>query len=70
MRCTVFTFEAKKEIYDKLCLICGSNAIEDKDYFYRCDDCGAVYCFLDENNVWVNQFNVLSDRGEEGEPRS
>ena len=70
VRCTVFTFEAKKEIYDKLCLICGSNAIEDKDYFYRCDDCGAVYCFLDENNVWVNQFNVLSDRGEEGEPRS
>ena len=64
VRCTVFTFEAKREIYDRLCLICGSNALEDKDYFYRCDDCGAVYCFLDDEHVWVNQFNVLSDRGE------
>lgn len=62
VRCTVFAFEADKEIYDKLCLICGSNALEDKDYFYRCADCGAVYCFPDKHTVWVNQFNVLSDK--------
>lgn len=66
VRCTVFTFEADKEIYEKLCLICGSNALEDKEYFYKCLDCGAVYCFPDEHTVWVNQFNVLSHKdGEE-----
>lgn len=62
VRCTVFTFEAKKEIYDKLCMICGSNALDDKDYFYKCADCGAVYSFLDDKTVWVNQFNVLSEK--------
>lgn len=64
VRCTVFTFEAKKEIYDKLCMICGSNALDDKDYFYKCADCGAVYCFLNDDTVWVNQFNVLTEKGD------
>ena len=61
-RCTVFSFEADKAVYDKVCLICGRNALEDKDYFYRCSDCGAVYCFPDEHTVWINQFNTLGNR--------
>ena len=43
-------------------MICGSNALDDKDYFYKCADCGAVYSFLDDKTVWVNQFNVLSEK--------
>ena len=62
VRCTVFTFEAKKEIYSRLCLVCGSNAVNDKDYFYQCDDCGAAYCFPDDDTVWLNRFNVLEEK--------
>lgn len=64
VRCTVFAFEAEKEIYDKLCLICGSNALDDKEYYYQCEECGAVYCFPDRNTVWINQFNTLSEKDE------
>lgn len=58
VRCTVLTLEAKKEIYGRLCLVCGSNALNDKDYYYQCEDCGAAYCFLDEDTVWLNRFHV------------
>ena len=67
VRCTVFSFEAEKDVYDKVCPICGSNALEDKDYFYRCSDCGAVYCFPDGHTVWINQFHALAGRGANGE---
>lgn len=62
VRCTVLTFEADKEIYDKVCPICGSNALHDKDYYYRCEDCGAVYSFPDAQTVWLNRFNILSEQ--------
>lgn len=61
VRCTVFTLEAEKDIYDKICLICGSTMVEDKGVFLQCENCGAVYSFLDENTVWLNQFHVLDN---------
>lgn len=64
VRCTVFELDADRDIYSKVCLVCGSNMLDDKDYFYRCEECGAVYSFLGPQKVWLNQFNVLS-RGEE-----
>ena len=68
VRCTVFTFEADKSIYSRLCLICGSNVLDDKGYFYKCEDCGAVYSFIDDKTVWINQFNVLTN--EEEQPKN
>ena len=61
VRCSVLTFGADKNIYDKVCLVCGSNLLEDKGRAFRCPDCGAVYTFLGKDKVWLNQFNALSD---------
>ena len=61
VRCSVLTFGADKSIYDKVCLVCGSNLLEDKGRAFRCPDCGAVYTFLGKDKVWLNQFNALSD---------
>ncbi len=65
VRCTVFELAAEKSIYSKVCLVCGSNMLEDKGYFYKCEECGAVYSFIGEDRVWLNQFNVLSRNGDE-----
>lgn len=62
VRCTVLTFEVEEDIYNKLCLICGSPMLDDKGYFYRCEDCGAAYSFLDARTVWINRFNVLGEK--------
>ena len=60
VRCTVLTFAADKDIYGRVCLVCGSNLVEDRERFFRCPDCGAVYTFLGKDKVWLNKFSVLS----------
>lgn len=65
VRCTVFTFEVEEGIYNKLCMVCGSPLLEDKGYFFKCEDCGAAYSFIDDKTVWLNQFNVLSEHNKD-----
>ena len=62
VRCTVFTFETEPGIYDRMCLVCGSPMVENKKYFYQCEDCGAVYSFIEKNLVWLNRFSVLGKK--------
>ena len=64
VRCTVFVFAADAGVYDRICLVCGSPMVEDKKYFYRCEDCGAVYSFIEKDLVWLNRFNVLGGKKE------
>ena len=64
VRCTVFVFAAEAGVYDRICLVCGSPMVEDKKYFYRCEDCGAVYSFIEKDLVWLNRFNVLGGKKE------
>lgn len=65
VRCTVLTFEADSEIYGKVCPICGSNAIHDKDLYYRCEGCGAYYSIPDKKTIWLNRFHILADRDDD-----
>lgn len=58
LRCVVLVIPVEANIYDKLCLICGSNAVESIGKKVTCDDCGATYTFLRKNTVWVNRFYV------------
>lgn len=64
VRCTVLTFDADKEVYNKICPVCGSNAVENKDLYFRCEDCGAVYSFPDPHKVWLNRFRTLSENAD------
>lgn len=61
VKCTVFVLQADKQVYSRMCLVCGSTAMDDKDYFYTCQDCGAVYVFVDDGTVWLNKFNTQSE---------
>ena len=36
--------------------------VENKKYFYQCEDCGAVYSFIEKNLVWLNRFSVLGKK--------
>lgn len=56
VRCTVFTFETEPGIYDRMCLVCGSPMVENKKYFYQCEDCGAVYSFIEKNPRMAQPF--------------
>lgn len=62
VRCTVFLLQADKQVYSRMCLVCGSSAIDDKGYYFACQDCKAVYAFVDDNTIWLNQFNTLNEQ--------
>lgn len=58
LRCVVLVMPVEANIYDKLCLVCGSNAVENIGKKVTCADCGATYTFLRKNMVWINSFFV------------
>ena len=61
VRLTVLTVKANRDIYGKVCLICGSAGLEQKELCCECADCRAVYTFIDKNTVWLNRFRTLGE---------
>lgn len=59
VRCTVLTLDADRSVYGKVCLICGSQSVEDKGGYFVCPDCGAAYSFPSDRKLWLNRFRVL-----------
>lgn len=53
-----FIVKVEQNVYDKLCLVCGSNAVEEKKEEMRCLDCGSEYSFFDKETVWLKKFRV------------
>lgn len=58
LRCVVLVLPVEEGIYDKLCMVCGSNAVETIGKKVTCADCGAQYTFLKKDTVWINHFYV------------
>lgn len=53
-----FIVKVEPNVYEKLCLVCGSNAVEEKNGEIRCLDCGSEYSFFDKETVWLKKFRV------------
>ena len=58
-QCTVLTFRSKKDVYSRYCLVCGNTDIEEKDGNFICNDCGARYAFLSDDQLWLHKFSIL-----------
>lgn len=58
LRSLFFIVDVEQNVYEKLCLVCGSNAVEEKKNEIRCLDCGSKYTFFDKNKVWLKKFKV------------
>lgn len=61
VKSTIFVLEANKNVYEKVCIVCGSTIVEDKEYYHKCENCGAVYSFLNDEKLWLNYFNSIQD---------
>lgn len=61
-RCIFFTVKVEPDVYDKLCLVCGSSAVDAKNNDVLCHDCGAQYTFFDESTVWLKKFSVYKGK--------
>ncbi|MDY2889332.1 MAG: DUF2357 domain-containing protein [Candidatus Caccosoma sp.] len=62
LKCIFLTINVTKDIYNHVCLICKSNAIEEKDGKVHCFDCNATYKFLDDGLVWVLNFDSYKNK--------
>ena len=61
-KCIFFTVKVEPGVYDKLCLVCGSNAVDAKGNDVFCHDCRAAYTFFDEKTVWLKKFSVYKGK--------
>lgn len=61
-KCIFFTVKVEPGVYDKLCLVCGSNAVDTKENDVFCHDCRAAYTFFDEETVWLKKFSVYKGK--------
>lgn len=61
LKCLFLTINVKEDIYDHVCLICKSNAIEDVNKKVHCFDCNATYKFIEKDLIWVLNFNSFKN---------
>mgnify|MGYP002522146983 CR=1 FL=1 len=62
IKCCILVVDASKDIYSRMCLVCGSSFIEETDDGFLCEDCGAYYSFLNPRRVWIRYFNTLPNK--------
>lgn len=62
IKCCILVVDANKDIYSRMCLVCGCNSIDETEDGYLCEDCGAFYSFLNPRRVWIRYFNTLQDK--------
>ena len=62
LKCIFLTVNVNKDIYNHVCLVCKSNAIEEKGKKVHCFDCNATYKFLDDNLIWVLNFDSYKNK--------
>ena len=60
--CLVMTVGVTGGVYDRLCVVCGSNAVEEEQGEKKCADCGARYTFIAPNVVWIKYFSSGEER--------
>ena len=62
LKCIFLTVNVNKDIYNHVCLICKSNAIEEKEKKVHCFDCNATYKFLNDGLIWVLNFDSYKNK--------
>ena len=42
-----------EDVYEKLCVVCGDNAVTQNEGVFCCGSCGAQYVFLAPDVLWI-----------------
>ena len=54
--CLVMVVDVAEDVYEKLCVVCGDNAVTQNEGVFCCGSCGAQYVFLAPNVLWICRF--------------